>query len=334
MRTIIAILISALAAASAHAAPQDFFGGPPDPAMQAVTQKYVCDDIRESSGYWTCQTKINVGQGIGLVDLHVQVRHLSAPLTGGVVAYIFDIPKRRLIRDTSFRGLIGFAGFFGEDVARTLNTRETYSVYVRGQDVFEVGDLLFEVSETSSSVQFTVQSKSHPNTRQSIIANLAPDPDSCRQSDGLPGWELSWSDKYSSIEPALRPVSTEYDMVAGQFNISKGEVTPSFRKSYWPGQNEDYVTLFVDKQPVYQGQWIKITEPTCCSLSLKKKFPLAMLLDMPPEATAIIMVSADPEGKRVIAASSFDPSNIREAVKKVTVGRLDRILAKEKGTCR
>ena len=334
MRTIIAILISALAAASAHAAPQDFFGGPPDPAMQAVTQKYVCDDIRESSGYWTCQTKINVGQGIGLVDLHVQVRHLSAPLTGGVVAYIFDIPKRRLIRDTSFRGLIGFAGFFGEDVARTLNTRETYSVYVRGQDVFEVGDLLFEVSETSSSVQFTVQSKSHPNTRQSIIANLAPDPDSCRQSDGLPGWELSWSDKYSSIEPALRPVSTEYDMVAGQFNISKGEVTPSFRKSHWPGQNEDYVTLFVDEQPVYQGQWIKKSEPTCCSLSIGKKFPLDMLYEMPSEGTGIIMVSADPEGKTVIAASKFDLSNMMKAAQTAQIGRINRALAKETGKCR
>lgn len=334
MRTTIAILISALAAASAHAAPQDFFGGSPDPATQAVAQKYSCDDIRETSGFWTCKTKVNVGQEIGLVDLNVQVKHLSAPLTGGVVAYIFDIPKRRLIRDTSFRGMVGFAGFFGEDVARTLNTRENYTAYVRGQDVFEVGDLLFEVSETSSSVKFTVQSKSHPNTRRSVIADLAPDPNKCRQKDGLLGWELSWSDKWASIEPALKPVSTEYDMVAGQFNISKGEVTPSFRKSHWPGQSEDYVTLFVDEQPVYQGQWIKKTEPTCCSLSLKKKFPLAMLLDMPPEATAIIMVSADPEGRNVIAASSFDLNNISEAAKKVTVGRLDRMLAKETGKCR
>lgn len=319
----------------AHAAPQDHFGGSYEPAADEVTEHFSCHDITNNinTGFWSCETKINAGQGMGLIDLQVKVRHFSPPMSGGVVKYIFETPRTRLIRDTSFRGIVGLARFFGANIADELSTGENFQNYLRGQDVYEVQDLIFEVSETSSSFKLTVQKLNGEHTYVSSVSDRDPDQNSCTQTDGLPGWHISWSDRHMLIEPAFRPVSPQYKMIAGSFNIGRDTASPSFRPAFGRAYDGDYITIFADNVPVYQSQWVEKREPTCCTLSVQDPMPRAFLFSMAQATEGIALLSHDAEGEQIIAASRFDLTNIGKAADKAIGGKFERTAAKRAGRC-
>lgn len=319
-----------------HAAPQDHFGGSYELAAAEVTRHFSCDNIKDNShtGHWTCDTKINVGQGMGLIDLRVQVRHRAPPFSGGVEKYIFETPRTRLIRDTSFRGIIGLAQFFGADIADGLSTGENFQNYLRGQDVYEVQDLVFEVSETSSSFKLTVQRLNGEHTYVSSVSDREPDHKSCTQTDGLPGWHISWSDRHMFIEPAFKAVSPEYKMIAGSFHIGRDTVSPSFRPAFGRVYDGNYITILADNVPIYQSQWIEKREPTCCTLSVQDPMPREFLFAMAQATEGIALLSHDAEGKRIIAASRFDLTNIGKAADKAIGGKFERGGAKRAGRCK
>ena len=336
---IIAIAISAafglILSGVANAAPQDHFGGAYQPAAAEVAAHFNCDEIDDDqfTDFWTCKTKINVGQGFGLVDLRVMVRHRSPPFSGGVVKYTFETPRNRLIRDTSFRGIIGLAQFFGADVSKELNSQENYKSYLRGQDVFEVQGLLFEVSETSSSFKLTVQDADGEHTHVGTLAKTEPDTERCWQTDGLPGWHITWSHRHATIEPAFKPLSPDYKMIAGSFSIGPDTVTPSFREAFGRVRDGQYITIFVDSVPIYQSRWVEKKLPTCCTLYVETPMPKQLLFSMADGAEAIILLSRDAAGERVIAASRIDLPNIGKAADRAIGGRFERATAERLAQC-
>ena len=311
------------------AAPQDYYGGPPTPAAKTVQKHFQCDETKTSPGFETCKTKINIGRGMGLADMRVSVRHHSST-GGGVGSYIFDV-KRQLIRDTSFRGVVGLAGFFGSDIAETLNTRDNYNAYLKGQDVFEAGGLLFEVRD-SSRFKLTVFRKGDPDARPFSLSDLEPDENSCTQTNGVKGWDALWSDKRATIRPAFKPMAAEYTLASGELNIGKGDVSVNFIPPSGPTGGE-YVTLFVDGQAVFQSQWVKKSEPTCCSYSIRDRLPRDTLFAMANHETGIIMLSSDQGGKYVISTAQFDLANIGKAADMAIGGRFERSTAKAAGKC-
>ncbi|MEM9422854.1 MAG: hypothetical protein AAF986_10180 [Pseudomonadota bacterium] len=343
MKTLLSALVGVLAGFvtpllggpnTALAAPADFFGGPYEAAAQKVRARFKCDDTRVSSGYWTCKTKINVGEGMGIADFEVTVRHYSAPLTGGVAEYRFKLPRRSLIRDTSFRGMVGFAKFFGDDVAAILNTEENHTLYVRGQDIFVANGFQFEVQEFSSSFAIIVRDNNSDRSKPSTIADYAPDEKDCTQIDGFPGWQARWSHTAASITPALKPVSQEYDLITGSFYIGPKEVTPSFRLPTGGGPVGSYVTVFVDQKPIYQGKWVEKRKPTCCTQYVDTKMPRDLLFAMASGKQGMVTISWDAEVKRVRAAGAFDLEYIGKAADKVIGGRFERSTAKKAGRCK
>lgn len=303
-----------------------------DIANRNVNNYFQCDKIKDNVHSLTalssvCQTKIDIGKGGGLYKLNISIQYKPNPLEHQVRQYRFLMPQgSNLIRENSYRGLIGFATFFGKDVAAALNTKENYELYLQGQDLFKVKGLEFVIRDVSN---FTVDvfdssdtDTKHPFSPGFYLINSKK----CKKINGVSGWEVRWSDQDSQLQPAFKRTPSSKDMLQGYFYIKGDKVVPNFRPNGFGTYKDSYLNIFVDQVLVYQ-QKRPHSRAALPSMSLEA------LYKMMPGKIGVMTLSRDLAGEYITDAVSFSLGNLAKALDMAVEGKQQAIASKSLGFC-
>lgn len=316
--------------ASAREGPAERF----ENTKAAVMKEFKCLDtgIEETGKLWACNTKINLGNNEGLVDLKIGLFYESSAPIYGTLTYIFEVKNADLTRETSFRVLKGLAAFISEDAAKTLSVKDNYADYLRGKNNFITNDFIFQISDFGN-LAITVFNRSLFEKTIKPIQEEDFNTENCNSTNGVPGWQVRWSHKDATLWPVLKSTSRTEGTFRGRFSIGKnGQVALKFSPKPLRNHKDEYVILFVDEIPIYRGQFSKGRYSWSYDI-LDAELDTKTLLKMASGTIGTLLMSSDPAGENVTNAVNFDLKNIDKAANMAIGGRFEKSLNKDQGLC-
>lgn len=300
--------------------------------QQRVIEMFGCSEAKTdtSTRYWTCQTKIDIGDISTVNDVKITVK--PGYSAGSKVREVRIALRRPLIRDSSYRILRGITGLFGGDLPKRIHNSPLRAAYRAGGDAFVFGGLGFKVMDSSSAYRLSVLDGTDNYVQKSAARAQESKATRCYQVESLPGWEIRYDARSARIAPALRPVTGRSEP-HGTFILLGQKVLPSFTV----GSSFDgyFVTLFLDEMAIYQGQWRTKREPICCTTSIKETLPLSLFMKMEAAGKmGIIALSREQAVGDASSSAQFSLASLTAAVQAAQAGRKKMAARQAAGACK